>query len=119
MAALTVVLFHERRCCQSFCSKLARSAQCVRNSPVSRLDLPSKRPLLCPPFPIHKLSGEPSADLAHAQDEAPLVVDYKDFSGDGVHFQVQLVPGRVPDLLAAGAHNKLKLVTRMSTGAHA
>ncbi len=44
------------------------------------------------------------------------MVDYKDFSGDGVHFQIQLVPDRVPDLLAAGAHAKLKLVTRISTG---
>jgi hypothetical protein len=50
------------------------------------------------------------------QEEAPLVVDYKDFSADGVHFQLQLVPDRVPDLLAAGAHAKLKLVTRISTG---
>ena len=57
------------------------------------------------------------AKLFCAQEEAPLVVDYKDFSGDGVHFQIQVVPGRVPDLLAAGAHNKLKLVTRISTGA--
>ncbi len=45
------------------------------------------------------------------------MVDYKDFSGDGVHFQIQLVPDRMPDLLAAGAHAKLKLVTRISTGA--
>ena len=44
------------------------------------------------------------------------MVDYKDFSGDGVHFQVQVVPDRVPDLLAAGAHAKLKLTTRISTG---
>ena len=44
------------------------------------------------------------------------MVDYKDFSADGVHFQLQLVPDRVSDLLAAGAHAKLKLVTRISTG---
>ena len=52
-----------------------------------------------------------------AKEEAPLLVDYKDFSADSVHFQLAMVPARLPEVLAAGAHAKLKLQTKVSIGA--
>lgn len=44
-------------------------------------------------------------------------MDYKDFSADAVHFQLQCVPARLPALLASDTHAKLKLQTRLSIGA--
>lgn len=44
-------------------------------------------------------------------------MDYKDFSADAVHFQLQCVPARLPELLASGTHAKLKLQTKLSIGA--
>lgn len=51
-----------------------------------------------------------------SREEAPLILDYKDFSADSVHFQLQMVPARLPEIMAGGAHAKLKLQTRLSIG---
>lgn len=45
-------------------------------------------------------------------------MDYKDFSADAVHFQLQCVPSCLPGLLASDTHTKLKLQTKLSIGAH-
>ena len=51
--------------------------------------------------------------------EGPLLADYREHSTDmTVHFDLELVPGKMPACLGApgGLHGKFKLASKISTG---
>lgn len=73
---------------------------------------PPPPPSTPPPFPTPTLRSPPP------QDEAPLLVDYREHHSDSnVHFVLQFAPGKLEEVMAApgGLEARLKLTTKMAT----
>jgi hypothetical protein len=78
----------------------------------------AKAPIMNPALRPSPMPDPSLLLLCCAAAEGPLLADYKEHHTDvSVHFEVEVVPGKLSNLLASnGLETKLKLASKISTG---